>query len=121
MNLGLNAKTQRSRGASRPLYSLAALLLCVFALKSGRMKGKQVISNQWSSNPSDGQLRPFAFSPLHHALMAGKRVMVIATADEFWPWRNTGAQFARLDERSFAVVGTNAPKDDFFATANERT
>jgi ABC-type transporter Mla maintaining outer membrane lipid asymmetry ATPase subunit MlaF len=47
-----------------------------------------------------------------HPLMAGKPVTVIASTDEYWPWANSGAQFARLELRSFSVVGAIAPADE---------
>jgi ABC-type transporter Mla maintaining outer membrane lipid asymmetry ATPase subunit MlaF len=47
-----------------------------------------------------------------HPLMNGRPVTVIASTDEYWPWRNSGATFARLDREGFAVVGRTAPVDD---------
>jgi ABC-type transporter Mla maintaining outer membrane lipid asymmetry ATPase subunit MlaF len=47
-----------------------------------------------------------------HSLMAGKRMTVIASADEFRPWAASGAQFAELRGRKFAVVGAQAPNDE---------
>ena len=47
-----------------------------------------------------------------HPLMNGRPVTVIASTDEYWPWRNSGATFARLDREGFAVIGGTAPVDD---------
>ena len=46
-----------------------------------------------------------------HALMAGRRLTVVASTDEFRPWVETGAQFAELRGRKFSVVGATAPED----------
>lgn len=45
-----------------------------------------------------------------HSLMAGKPMTVVATTDEYWPWRNSGARFAALDG-GLAVTGFTAPPD----------
>jgi len=47
-----------------------------------------------------------------HDLMRGRPMTVIASTDEFRPWRKSGAQFAILHERNFEVVGERAPEDD---------
>lgn len=47
-----------------------------------------------------------------HSLMAGKRITVIASTDEFRPWAASGAQFAELRGRKFTVTGAQAPLDE---------
>jgi putative ABC transport system ATP-binding protein len=47
-----------------------------------------------------------------HDLLRGKPVTVVASTDEFRPWRKAGAQFATLHERKFEVIGDVAPEDD---------
>lgn len=47
-----------------------------------------------------------------HDLMSGKPMTIVASTDEFRPWRNAGAQFATLHERKFETLGTAAPEDD---------
>src|SRR6185295_18649359 len=47
-----------------------------------------------------------------HDLMRGKPMTIIATTDEFRPWRKSGAQFAILHERKFESAGAAAPEDD---------
>ena len=47
-----------------------------------------------------------------HDLMSGRRVTIVATSDEFRPWRNCGAQFASVREGKFSVSGAEAPDDD---------
>lgn len=52
-----------------------------------------------------------------HHLLGGKRLTITASADEFRPWRNTGAQFAMLHARKLQVLGAAAPEDDTRMTA----
>lgn len=47
-----------------------------------------------------------------HGLMSGKRMTVIATTDEFRPWRNVADHYATLLEREFQAVGERAPEDE---------
>jgi ABC-type transporter Mla maintaining outer membrane lipid asymmetry ATPase subunit MlaF len=47
-----------------------------------------------------------------HALMAGKPMTIVASSDEFRPWRNSGAQFAELDADRFFERGKVAPADE---------
>ena len=49
-----------------------------------------------------------------HALLSGKPATVIASTDEFYPWRNSGAQFATLHRKAFATAGSELPRDDAF-------
>jgi ABC-type transporter Mla maintaining outer membrane lipid asymmetry ATPase subunit MlaF len=46
-----------------------------------------------------------------HSLMAGKPVTIVATSDELWPWRNSGADFSTIDERGLTDIGKTAPSD----------
>lgn len=48
-----------------------------------------------------------------HDLMSGRAMTVVVSTDEFYPWRDTGAQFGTLDEKKFTAVGNNAPEDAF--------
>ncbi len=58
-----------------------------------------------------------------HPLMAGKPMTIVASTDEFRPWRNCGAQFAELEGRKFLTHGETAPADDeeHMMTAGEET
>jgi ABC-type transporter Mla maintaining outer membrane lipid asymmetry ATPase subunit MlaF len=47
-----------------------------------------------------------------HSLMAGKPMTIVASSDQFWPWRNTGAKFAELHGRKFSIRGETAPADE---------
>jgi len=47
-----------------------------------------------------------------HDLMSGQPMTIVASTDEFRPWRNSGAQFAALHERQFEIAGSIAPEDD---------
>jgi len=47
-----------------------------------------------------------------HDLMSGRPMTIVASTDEFRPWRNSGAQFATLHARRFDVLGDTAPEDD---------
>jgi ABC-type transporter Mla maintaining outer membrane lipid asymmetry ATPase subunit MlaF len=47
-----------------------------------------------------------------HDLVRGKSMTIVASADEFRPWRNSGAQFATVHEKKFEVCGKVAPEDD---------
>lgn len=47
-----------------------------------------------------------------HDLLRGKPMTVVASTDEFRPWRNSGAQFATLHEQRFEIIGDVAPEDD---------
>lgn len=47
-----------------------------------------------------------------HDLMSGRPATIIATSDEFRPWRNSGAQFASVQDGKFSVSGAEAPDDD---------
>jgi ABC-type transporter Mla maintaining outer membrane lipid asymmetry ATPase subunit MlaF len=47
-----------------------------------------------------------------HDLMSGKPMTIVASTDEFRPWRNSGAQFATLHNRKFEAIGEVAPEDD---------
>jgi ABC-type transporter Mla maintaining outer membrane lipid asymmetry ATPase subunit MlaF len=47
-----------------------------------------------------------------HDLLRGKPATVIASTDEFRPWRSSGAQFGTLHEQKFEVTGDSAPEDD---------
>jgi ABC-type transporter Mla maintaining outer membrane lipid asymmetry ATPase subunit MlaF len=47
-----------------------------------------------------------------HDLLRGRPMTVIASTDEFRPWRSAGAQFAILHERTFEVAGEVAPEDE---------
>ena len=47
-----------------------------------------------------------------HDLMRGQPVTIIASTDEFRPWRNSGPQFALLHEGKFEATGEAAPEDD---------
>jgi ABC-type transporter Mla maintaining outer membrane lipid asymmetry ATPase subunit MlaF len=47
-----------------------------------------------------------------HDLMSGKPMTIVASTDEFRPWRSSGAQFATLHDRKFEVIGDVAPEDD---------
>ena len=44
--------------------------------------------------------------------MRGKPMTVIASTDEFRPWRDAGAQFTTLHEKVFEAIGEIAPEDD---------
>ncbi len=46
-----------------------------------------------------------------HPLMAGKPITIVATSDEFWPWRSSGAEFATIHNRTLAQIGKTAPSD----------
>lgn len=48
-----------------------------------------------------------------HDLLRGSGMTVVVTADEFRPWRNSGARFATTGERQLVVAGSSAPEDDF--------
>lgn len=50
-----------------------------------------------------------------HELMRGHRMTLIVSTDEFRPWRDSGAQFALVDEKKFSVVGNTAPEDELAA------
>jgi ABC-type transporter Mla maintaining outer membrane lipid asymmetry ATPase subunit MlaF len=45
-------------------------------------------------------------------LISEKPMTIIASTDEFWPWRNSGAQFAIISREGLATVGTTAPQDE---------
>jgi ABC-type transporter Mla maintaining outer membrane lipid asymmetry ATPase subunit MlaF len=47
-----------------------------------------------------------------HPLMSGKKMTVVATTDEFWPWRNSGAQFAHLRDKTLVETGATFPAED---------
>lgn len=47
-----------------------------------------------------------------HDLMRGRPMTIVATTDEFRPWRDSGAQFASLHEKTFAVMGSEVPDDE---------
>ena len=47
-----------------------------------------------------------------HDLMSGRPVTIVATSNEFRPWRNSGAQFASVQDGKFSVSGAEAPDDD---------
>ncbi len=47
-----------------------------------------------------------------HDLMRGKAMTVIVSTDEFRPWREAGAQFATLHQKTFETIGDTAPEDD---------
>jgi ABC-type transporter Mla maintaining outer membrane lipid asymmetry ATPase subunit MlaF len=47
-----------------------------------------------------------------HDLMRGKAMTVIVSTDEFRPWREAGAQFAILDQKTFELIGDTPPGDD---------
>ncbi|HMJ91859.1 MAG TPA: ATP-binding cassette domain-containing protein [Candidatus Acidoferrum sp.] len=47
-----------------------------------------------------------------HSLMAGKPMTIVASTDEFRPWRRSGAQFAELHGKQFFTRGTVAPEDE---------
>jgi ABC-type transporter Mla maintaining outer membrane lipid asymmetry ATPase subunit MlaF len=47
-----------------------------------------------------------------HELMTGRPMTIIASSDEFRPWRQSGAQFATLHGRRFKAVGLAPPPDD---------
>jgi len=47
-----------------------------------------------------------------HDLLSGRPVTIIATSDEFRPWRNSGGQFASVQDGKFSVSGAEAPDDD---------
>jgi ABC-type transporter Mla maintaining outer membrane lipid asymmetry ATPase subunit MlaF len=47
-----------------------------------------------------------------HDVMSGKPMTIIASTDEFRPWRNSGTQFVTLEQRQFQVAGDTAPEDD---------
>jgi ABC-type transporter Mla maintaining outer membrane lipid asymmetry ATPase subunit MlaF len=47
-----------------------------------------------------------------HDLMSNKPKTLVASTDEFRPWRNSGAQFVVLHGRKFMPVGESAPEDD---------
>ncbi len=47
-----------------------------------------------------------------HDAMSGRPMTIVASTDEFRPWRNSGARFATLHERRFEIVGDTAPDDD---------
>ena len=46
-----------------------------------------------------------------HDLMSGKPMTIVASTDEFRPWRNSAAQFAALHERRFEMLGNKVPED----------
>jgi ABC-type transporter Mla maintaining outer membrane lipid asymmetry ATPase subunit MlaF len=56
-----------------------------------------------------------------HDLMSNKPMTIVASTDEFRPWRNSGAQFVVLHGRKFMPVGEAAPEDDIrmITTAEE--
>lgn len=47
-----------------------------------------------------------------HDLLRGRPTTIIATTDEFRPWRNCGAQFAAVQERKLVVTGAEVPDDE---------
>jgi ABC-type transporter Mla maintaining outer membrane lipid asymmetry ATPase subunit MlaF len=47
-----------------------------------------------------------------HDLMSGRPMTVVASVDEFRPWRNSGAQFAVLRAGEFETIGATAPGDE---------
>jgi ABC-type transporter Mla maintaining outer membrane lipid asymmetry ATPase subunit MlaF len=47
-----------------------------------------------------------------HHLMSGKPMTIVASTDEFRPWRNSGAQFALLQGKKLQLAGDAAPEDD---------
>ena len=51
-----------------------------------------------------------------HDLMSGKPMTIVASTDEFRPWRTSGAQFATLHNRKFEAIGDVAPEDDIRMT-----
>ncbi len=51
-----------------------------------------------------------------HDLMSGRAMTIVASTDEFRPWRQSGAQFAMLHEGKFEVFGDVAPEDDIHMT-----
>ena len=47
-----------------------------------------------------------------HDLMSGQPMTVVVSADEFRPWRGSGAQFAVLRDTEFEVIGGTGPEDE---------
>jgi putative ABC transport system ATP-binding protein len=47
-----------------------------------------------------------------HDLLRGKAMTIIVSTDEFRPWREAGAQFATLHQKTFETIGDAAPEDD---------
>jgi ABC-type transporter Mla maintaining outer membrane lipid asymmetry ATPase subunit MlaF len=47
-----------------------------------------------------------------HPLMSGKPMTIVASSDQFWPWRNSGAKFAELHGKKFLLRGDAAPVDE---------
>ncbi len=47
-----------------------------------------------------------------HDLMSGRPMTIVVTSDEFRPWRNSGGQFATLQDGKFSVAGAEAPDDE---------
>ncbi len=54
-----------------------------------------------------------------HDLLSGRPLTIIASTDEFRPWRLSEAQFALLHEGQFEVMGPVAPEDDVAMTRTE--
>ena len=52
-----------------------------------------------------------------HDLMRGRPLTIVASTDEFRPWRQAGAQFAILREQRFEVAGDSMPEDDSLPAA----
>jgi ABC-type transporter Mla maintaining outer membrane lipid asymmetry ATPase subunit MlaF len=52
-----------------------------------------------------------------HDLMRGRPLTIVASTDEFRPWRQAGAQFAVLREQRFEVAGESMPEDDSLSAA----
>lgn len=47
-----------------------------------------------------------------HPLMGGRPMTIVASADEFRPWRASGASFAEVRAQELMVRGTSAPADE---------
>ena len=47
-----------------------------------------------------------------HDLMRGRPLTIVASTDEFRPWRDVGAKFAVLREQRFEIAHENMPADD---------
>jgi ABC-type transporter Mla maintaining outer membrane lipid asymmetry ATPase subunit MlaF len=47
-----------------------------------------------------------------HDLMQGRPLTIVASTDEFRPWRDSGAQFALLHEKRMEIVGESMPADE---------
>jgi cell division transport system ATP-binding protein len=47
-----------------------------------------------------------------HDLMRGRPLTIVASTDEFRPWRDSGARFVMLRDQRFEIAGETIPGDD---------